>query len=85
MKETSKYRDVSKEEFDQFVLAYPNPLERDVTGICEHPVLTYNDFSLGPWSYSVVARVVLNESYPKNGTEPHRWSPNTYALLSETT
>jgi hypothetical protein len=46
----------TKEEFDAFVADYPRPLQRDVFGACEPPVLTLNDFTLAPmWPDSVVA------------------------------
>jgi hypothetical protein len=47
---------VTKEEFAQFLAAYPRPLDRDVSFISEPPVVTYNDFSLGDWPASIVAR-----------------------------
>lgn len=36
---------VSKQQFDAFVKAYPRPLESDVSGICEPPQRTLYDFS----------------------------------------
>lgn len=54
-----KDRQVSKEELDAFVAAYPRPLVKDVTSICEPPMLSYNDFTLGNWPESVVAKVQL--------------------------
>lgn len=47
---------VSKEEFDKFVKTYPRELCCDVWGACEPPLVTYNDFTLGNWPDSVVAR-----------------------------
>lgn len=74
-------RIVTKEEFDDFIDAYPAPLTKDVAGIFEPPLLTYNDFSSGKvWPASVVASVVLNESYAKDGEVPYRWSPNEYRI-----
>ena len=53
------FRQVQKEEFDTFVGAYPGQLVWDVTAICEPPLGTYNDFKLGVWPESVVAKVHL--------------------------
>ena len=80
---SEKYKDVSKEKFDNFVSSYPKPLEMDVTGICEPPVLSYNDFTKGDWPDSVVATVMLYEDYPKDGKAPYRWAPNIYSLISD--
>lgn len=52
---------VTKEEFEQFILSYPRPLDRDVARMAEPPVVTYNDFSLGMWPQSVVARHTFEE------------------------
>jgi hypothetical protein len=49
-------KSVTVDEFEQFILAYPRQLSRDVAQFCEPPVVTYNDFSLGKWPGSVVAR-----------------------------
>lgn len=68
----------TKEKFYAFVKSYPRKLERDVTAICEPPLLTYNDFTLGRWPKSMVAKCVLNEDYdPK--------VPNKYFIEPETT
>ena len=53
------FRQVQKGEFDAFVGAYPVRLEWDVAGMCEPPIGTYNDFQLGAWPESVVAKVRL--------------------------
>ena len=50
------YKEVSEEEFLHFINNYPRKLERDVTGICDPPAISYNDFELADcWPYSVVA------------------------------
>lgn len=36
---------VSKQQFDAFVKAYPRPLTSDLSGICEPPQRTFYDFS----------------------------------------
>ena len=48
-------REVAKEEFDKFLIQYPNKLKRDVNQIFCPPVVSYNDFSIGDWPDSVVA------------------------------
>jgi hypothetical protein len=77
-----KYRNVTKEEFDKFVAAYPRPLVKDVCGIPQPPVLSYNDFSMGKWPESIVAQVQLFESGSKDEGHPYPWEPNTYSLLN---
>lgn len=62
-----KNKAVSKVEFDAFLKAYPNKLNRDVSGIFDPPVLSYNDFTKGEvWPGSVVAWVRLNKD--RDGT-----------------
>lgn len=51
----AEYKKVSKQEFEEFVKNYPRKLLYDVTGICEPPAVSYNDFELGKWPESVVA------------------------------
>ena len=59
----SNFKQVSKEEFKQFIENYPNKLEWDVAGMCEPPYGSYNDFSDGKvWPESVVASVIMNEA-----------------------
>jgi hypothetical protein len=62
----SNFKSVPKEIFDGFIAAYPRQLVKDVNGVHEPPLLTYNDFELAPkWPLSVVAKVVLHaDSYP---------------------
>jgi hypothetical protein len=48
-------KSVDKKTFESFLKNYPRYLERDVTGIFEPPLVTYNDFTLGVWPESVVA------------------------------
>jgi hypothetical protein len=67
-------KDVSREEFDAFVKAYPRPLTRDVTAICEPPLITFNDFERAPyWPGSVVA------SCNNDGTG----GPNNFRVLAD--
>jgi hypothetical protein len=64
MKATANWKRVTKNEFDAFVASFPRPLTRDVTGICEPPMLSYNDFSGDKiWPESMVARVALYDRY----------------------
>lgn len=70
-----KMRNVTKEEFDDFLAGYGKPLQIDVVMFCEPPCRQYNDFSSGKvWPESVVASVVLNESYS--------FSPNEYLIAA---
>ncbi len=56
----SDYKQVTKEEFEKFEEEYGIPLDRDVTGICEPPLLTLNDFSKGKkWPESIVAKAYI--------------------------
>jgi hypothetical protein len=56
----SKFKQVEHDEFIQFISKFPM-LKYDVTGICEPPMGTYNDFIGGKiWPDSVVAKVSLN-------------------------
>ncbi len=48
-------QDCTREELIAFVRSYPRELERDVNAICEPPLVTFNDFTLGDWPESVVA------------------------------
>lgn len=70
----NNFKKVTKEEFDEFIKNYPRQLEKDVSGICEPPLLTYNDFSNGQvWPESVVAKVNLYESFPIYGWESNKY------------
>ena len=61
-----RFKDVTKQEFDEFIASYPRHLERDVCGICEPPAVSYNDWEIGWWSRSVVANTMLYSDNPKN-------------------
>lgn len=55
-----KYKQVTKDEFQEFVAGYPVKLEYDVTGISDPPYGTWNDFTGGKvWPESIVAKVAL--------------------------
>lgn len=60
-------KNVTKEEFDEFLRTYPRPLKCDVNGICEPPAVSYNDFALANrWPYSIVASTHLYENDPNH-------------------
>ena len=61
-----QFKDVTKQEFDEFIASYPRYLERDVCGICEPPAVTYNDWEIGWWSRSVVANTLLYDDNPNS-------------------
>lgn len=61
-----QFKNVTKEEFDEFIASYPRQLERDVCGICVPPAVTYNDWEIGWWSRSVVANTMLYSDNPKD-------------------
>lgn len=61
-----QFKDVTKQEFDEFIASYPRHLERDVCGICDPPAVSYNDWEIGWWSRSIVASTVLYSDDPKN-------------------
>jgi len=72
---------VTKEEFDKFIKNYPNRLEKDISGIFEPPLLTYNDFSSGRiWPNSVVAYAHLNEMMQGQGHSAYKGEPNDYYI-----
>jgi|688.fasta_scaffold522165_1 hypothetical protein len=74
----SAWVEVSKADFDRYISEYPLPLERDVTHICEPPMLTYNDFSGGKiWPQSIVAKAQLYDgSEYHGGRAPVYFLPN---------
>jgi hypothetical protein len=78
----SNFREVTKAEFDEFMRTYQRRLDVDVIGYFEPPLRAYHDFQIGEGWDAVVAAVRLNESYPKDGTPPYRWEPNTYHILT---
>lgn len=57
---------VNKEEFEQFIANYPHPLEKDICGISDPPLVSYNDFKLGAWPKSIVASTFLYEDTPED-------------------
>ena len=72
-----KWIEISKEGFNSFISDYPNPLEKNVVGFCEPPLLTYNDFSKNKrYPKTVVATVKLNEDDIRSK------QPNIYRIKS---
>lgn len=61
-----QHKQVTKQEFDEFIASYPRHLERDVCGICDPPAVSYNDWEIGWWSRSVVASTMMYSDDPKN-------------------
>lgn len=61
-----QFKDVTKQEFDEFIVSYPRYLKLDVSGICDPPAISYNDWEIGWWSRSVVASTMLYSDDPKN-------------------
>lgn len=50
----NRRKQVSKKEFENFIRNYPRKLS--ICGICDPPLITYNDFEISrEWSDSVVA------------------------------
>ena len=49
-------KQVSREEYQAFIENYPRKLVKDVCSISEPPLITFNDFTLGNWPESIVAR-----------------------------
>lgn len=54
-----KFKRVVEKEFYNFLKNYKRPLDRDCYAVCEPPSITYNDFTLGNWPDSVVAKTFL--------------------------
>lgn len=62
---------VTREEFSQFLVEHPD-LDRDVCGICEPPLINYNDFSTGQvWPESMRAKCKNWSNY--EGREDEYW------------
>lgn len=66
------FKEVSKEEFEDFVKAYPRKLDFDVYRVCEPPAISYNDFELANrWPWSIVASTMY---YP-NDPDDYYYTP----------
>lgn len=51
-----KWKRVNKIELDRFIKDYPRELEKHEVMTCSPPLLTYNDFKLGNYPNSVIAK-----------------------------
>ena len=72
---------VTKQEFINFLNNYPRKLIRDVTGICDPPAISYNDFELADrWPYGVVASTYLYDDDP-NGYFYSPEEDRTYIIM----
>ena len=53
----ANFKEVTRDEFEAFVAAYPNPLTRGMTTICEPPQLDIMDLKRAPyWPDNLVAK-----------------------------
>lgn len=60
----AQFNAVTKTEFDAFIAAYPRKLARDVAGMYDPPLITYNDFERAPyWPDSIIASHKAYTSY----------------------
>ncbi len=59
-------KDVTKQEFIDFINSYPRRLTCDVCGICSPPVVSYNDFEIGWWPLSVIASTHEYDDNPED-------------------
>ena len=58
---------VSEQEFINFIEKYPRKLVKNVSGICDPPSITYNDFELADrWPYSIVANTWMYSDNPED-------------------
>lgn len=71
----SEFVKVTREEFYEFVQSYPVVLQWDVTGVCEPPLGSYNDFNLGEWPESIVAKVKMYD-----GSDYHKGRTKEYFI-----
>lgn len=70
------FKQVSKEVFESFLNSYPRPLSKDIARMCEPALFTANDFTLGVWPESIVAKAHLTEGEPY-----YDCAPTTYYIL----
>lgn len=64
----------TKQQFDDFLAAYPRPLKRDAYFVCDPPFISYNDFELGNWPDSIVASHSFDDM---QGKTPSGWAVAT--------
>lgn len=79
----SGYIEVNKEEFENFKLTYQLKhnvtLKSDITGICEPPLLTLNDFSNG----KVYPESIVAKAYLMDGSDYYGGETTQYYILNE--
>lgn len=76
----SDFKQVSEQDFREFI-SHIEELVRDVTGICDPPLVTYNDFSDGKkWPESIMAKYHDSECYPKDSGSAYTWEENKYFI-----
>ena len=70
-------KEVTKQEFIDFINHYPRRLVRNVFGASEPPLVSYNDFELSNrWPHSIVAETLLYHNNPDEyyyKPEDERW------------
>jgi len=59
MSKETKWLEVTEVEFNAYIAAYPRPLMKDISMMCEPPMLTYGDRAIGVWPEFVVAKAQL--------------------------
>lgn len=59
-------KDVTKQEFIDFINSYPRHLICHECGISTPPVISYNDFEIGWWPLSVIASTHDYEDNPED-------------------
>ena len=76
-----KYKEVSEQEFNEYINNYPNKLEWDYYNVPIPPEKTANDFSNGKvWPESVVAKIELNTSM--KGHSLYKGEKDKYYILN---
>lgn len=65
-------------ELKEYIRKYPRELVKDICGTFEPPLVTYNDFTLGKWPNSIVARYF--DGYPENSLPPFTGGPNGFMI-----
>ena len=59
-------KEVSRQEFEDFIESYPRPLQGYVSGISDPPIASYNDWELGWWPRSAVAHAPFYSDDPED-------------------
>ena len=70
-----EFKEVTKEEFEEFLKNYPRELTPHGIYFCTPPVLEYEDFALGKWPFFTVA-MCCNEDYYGVHTEWYKICTN---------